>query len=304
MAAAAWALARSQHGVITWWQLRALGFTRDAIAHRLATSRLFRLWPGVYAVGRPQLSSLGRWKAATLACGAGYGLDGESGLALFGIRDDEGADIEVAGPGRAGRRLDGIRLRRVEGAATDNRQGIPVLSLPMLFVGLAPRLSQGQLEAALNEADKRDLIHVGDLRATLDDLRGRRGIAKLRRVIDGATFRYTDSGLERAMRPVFLKAGLGTGYVTQERVNGFRVDFYFPILDLVIETDGGRFHRTAFQQATDRRRDQAHTLAGTPFLRFTHGQIRFERPYVEWAIGKKARDLLATRGAPSVPEAV
>ena len=49
----------------------------------------------------------------------------------------------------------------------------------------------------------------------------------------------------------------------------------------MIETDGGRFHRTAFQQANDRRRDQAHTLAGTAFLRFTHGQIRYDRPYVQ-----------------------
>jgi len=258
----------------------------------------------VYAVGRPEPSSLGRWKAATLACGEGYALDGESGLALFGIRNGDGAAIEIAGSGRAGRRLDGIRLRRVEGAPIEGRHGIPVLSLPMLFVSVAPRLSRGQLEASLNEADKRDLIHVGDLRSALGDLRGRRGVAKLRRVIDTATFRYTDSELERAMRPVFRGAGLGTGYVTQAWVDGFRVDFYFPMLNLVIETDGSRFHRTAFQQTNDRRLDQAHALAGTPFLRFTHGQIRFERGYVEWAVGKKARDLTATSGAPNVPRAV
>ncbi len=304
MAAAAWALARAQHGVITWWQLRGLGFTRDAIAHRLETGRLFRLWPGVYAVGRRELSPLGRWKAATLACGKGYALDGESGMALYGIRDGEGKAVELAGPGGAGRELEGVRLHRVSGAQIVERHGIPVLSLPMLFVGLAPRLSRGQLEAALNEADKRDLIHVDGLRTALEDLRGRRGVAKLRRVIDVATFRYTDSGLERAMRPVFRKAGLVAGYITQEWVNGYRVDFYFPVLNLVIETDGGRFHRTSLQQTKDRRRDQAHTLAGTPFLRFTHGQIRFEREYVEWAIAKKAHDLLATSGDLGGPGAV
>ncbi len=67
-----------------------------------------------------------------------------------------------------------------------------------------------------------------------------------------------------------------------------------PELDFVIETDGGRFHRTAFQQTKDRYRDQAHTLAGTALLRFTHGQIRYDRSYVEGAIAKKARDLRAT----------
>lgn len=302
-AATAWRIVREQHGVIAWWQLRALGFTRDAIAHRLAAGRLFRIWPGVYAVGRPEVSRLGRWKAATLACGSGYALDGESGMALFGIRDHEGADIEVAGPGGAGRQLQGIALRRVRGADVEQRFGVPVLALPMLFVSLASRLGQGDLEAALNEADKRDLLGVGDLRAALDGLGRRRGVAKLRRVIDVVSFRYTDSELERAMRAVFRAAGIGTGYRMQERVNGYRVDFYFPDLDLVIETDGGRFHRTAFQQRNDRRRDQAHTLAGTAFLRFTHGQIRFETAYVEWAIRKKAGDLTVLSGDSSAPGA-
>lgn len=173
--------------------------------------------------------------------------------------------------------------------------GIPVLLLPLLFVRLAPRLSQSALEAAINEADKKDLVHVGRLRREIDALRGRPGVAKLRRTIDRATFRYTDSDLERAMRPIYRAAGLGEPE-TQKRVNGYLVDFYWPELNLVIETDGGRFHRTAFQQAKDRRRDQAHTLAHTAFLRFTHGQIRYDRPYVQDAVTRLARDLLATVG--------
>jgi very-short-patch-repair endonuclease len=98
------------------------------------------------------------------------------------------------------------------------------------------------------------------------------------------------------MRPIFQGAKLGQ-YRSQERVNGYLVDFYWPELNFVIETDGGRFHRTAFQQTNDRRRDQAHTLANTAFLRFTHGQVRYERAYVKWAVSKKARDLRAPSGA-------
>ena len=48
-----WALARRQHGVVTRAQLLALGFTHDAIMHRLAEGRLHPKWRGVYAVGRP-----------------------------------------------------------------------------------------------------------------------------------------------------------------------------------------------------------------------------------------------------------
>ncbi len=294
----AWELARSQHDVIAHWQLRMLGYTQEAIRHRLRTGRLFVLWHGVYAVGRPTVTAHGLWKAATLACGPGSALDGESGLALWDVRSSEGKEIEVAVPGDGGRRRAGIRVRRLGGLADQITEvdGIPVLSLPPLFVQLARRVKPGALEAAINEADKKDLIHVEQLRREIEALRGRRGVAALRRVIDRATFRYTDSDLERAMRPIYRAAGLGEPE-TQVWVNGKLVDFYWPELDFVIETDGGRFHRTAFQQANDRRRDQAHTLAGTAFLRFTHGQIRYERAYVKWAVTKKARDLRASSGA-------
>ena len=250
------------------------------------------LWRGVYAVGRPTVTPRGRWRAATLVCGAGAALDGESGLALWDVRSNEGKAIEVAVPESARRDQTGIKLRRVRGLADQVTaiDGIPVLSLPPLFVLLAGRVKPGALEAAINEADKKDLIHVEQLRREIEALRGRRGVAALRRVIDRATFRYTDSELERAMRPVFRAAKLRAPE-TQQRVNGCLVDFYWPELNFVIETDGGRFHRTAFQQASDRRRDQAHTLANTAFLRFTHGQIRYERAYVKWAVAKKARDL-------------
>jgi very-short-patch-repair endonuclease len=67
---------------------------------------------------------------------------------------------------------------------------------------------------------------------------------------------------------------------TQAAVNGHRVDFYFEELNLVVEADGGRFHRTPAQQTADRRRDHSHAVAGTQSLRFTHGQIRFQPQYV------------------------
>jgi very-short-patch-repair endonuclease len=68
--------------------------------------------------------------------------------------------------------------------------------------------------------------------------------------------------------------------VTGARVNGFKVDFFWPELGLVVETDGLRYHRTASQQLKDRRRDQAHTAAGFTVLRFTHRQVRHDPAHV------------------------
>jgi very-short-patch-repair endonuclease len=72
--------------------------------------------------------------------------------------------------------------------------------------------------------------------------------------------------------------------LTQQHLNGFRVDFYWPDLSLVVETDGLRYHRTPAQQAKDRRRDQAHLVGGLTPLRFTHAQIRFEAGYVRFTL--------------------
>jgi very-short-patch-repair endonuclease len=59
-------------------------------------------------------------------------------------------------------------------------------------------------------------------------------------------------------------------------VNGFEVDFFWPDLGLVVETDGLRYHRTPSAQLRDARRDRAHVMAGMTPLRFTHYEVRYE----------------------------
>jgi very-short-patch-repair endonuclease len=100
-------------------------------------------------------------------------------------------------------------------------------------------------------------------------------VTTLRKMLDRRTFRLTDSELERRFLRLVDRAGLPRP-LTQQRVNGFRVDFYWPELGLVIETDGLRYHRTPAQQSRDRIRDQTHAAAGFTVLRFTHAQVRFE----------------------------
>jgi very-short-patch-repair endonuclease len=111
-------------------------------------------------------------------------------------------------------------------------------------------------------------------------MRGQRGVGVLRRVLDRHTFVLTDSELERRFVPIARRAGLPRPK-TQAVVNGFRVDFFWPQLGLVVETDGLRYHRTPAQQAADRVRDQAHIAAGLMPLRFTHAQVSYETAHVE-----------------------
>jgi very-short-patch-repair endonuclease len=279
--------------VVSRAQLLELGFSEDWIRHRIAKGRLHPVRRGVYAVGRPGLTPLGRWMAAVLACGDGAALSHTSAGALFGILRDCSDEIEVSVPTGRDPRPQGIRVHKrkfLGGEEVGSHQNIPVTSPIRTLIDLAARLHVPELEAAVNKADNRDLVDPETLRSALEAQAGQRGVRKLRNLLDRHTFRLTESELERRFLPIARRAGLPPP-LTQQQVNGYRVDFYWPALGLVVETDGLRYHRTAAQQAVDRRRDQAHTAAGLTPLRFTHYELSYELAHVERTLARVARRL-------------
>jgi very-short-patch-repair endonuclease len=296
MSSAAWALAKKQHDVITREQLLGLGFSDSAIKHRLARGRLHVVCRGVYAVGRRNLTRYGEWMAAVLRCGPNAALSHEDAAALWEIRDDRRRSvIEVSVASPSPRRVDGIVVhRRPSLTANDvtTHRGIPVTTPVCTIVDLTPRLPRNHLEAAIKEADVRDLVSPDALRSALNEPPRRPGVAVLRKLLDRRTFVMTRTELERRFLPIARRAGLPRPE-TFRYVNGFEVDFYWPHLGLVIETDGLRYHRTPQQQVKDRRRDQTHTAAGLTPLRFTHCQIKYEPAYVEETLAAVAHRLQA-----------
>jgi very-short-patch-repair endonuclease len=116
----------------------------------------------------------------------------------------------------------------------------------------------------------------------------------MRTTLDRRTFTLTDSRLEIRFLPLAHKAGLPRPQ-TGCWVNGFKVDFYWPDLGLVVETDGLRYHRTPAQQARDRLRDHAHAAAGLTSLRFSRAQVVFEPAHVQATLAAVARRLGAER---------
>jgi very-short-patch-repair endonuclease len=271
-----------QHGVVSRRQLLAFGLSAKAIEHRIAAGRLRPLWPGVYVVGRPEVSERGRWMAAVLACGPSALLSHHSAAVLWGIVERRQWAVHVSVPERQRRRQASVivhrrsNLRRVDAT---RRDGIPVTSLACTVVDVAVSLRGGALEAVVNAADRDGLADPDQLRAQVALMPPRPGLSAIKRLLDRHTFTLTDSELERRFLPLVRRAGLPRP-VTRETVNGFRVDFQWPALRLVVETDGLRYHRTPAQQARDRRRDQVHAAAGWTPLRFTHAQVCFEPAYV------------------------
>ena len=284
---------RRQHGVVTRGQLLALGYDGDAIKNRLERGRLHRVRRGVYAVGRPALTQHGAWLAAVLCCGPHAALSHGSAAALWRMRRTSGVP-EVSVPRRVVRRHAGILVHRRAAFEATEHEGIPVTTPVCTLVDLAAALSRESLEAAVNEADSLDLVNPEQLRAALDGLGHRPGAAALRRMLDRRTFVLTDSHLERLFLPLARAAGLSRP-LTRVWVNGFKIDFYWPDLGLVVETDSLRYPRTAAKQAKDRRRDQVHAAAGLTPLRFTHAQVRFEPEHVTATLAAVARRLGARR---------
>lgn len=236
--------------------------------------------------------------AAVLACGTGGALSHESAAALWGIGPMSPA-VEVTIPVASPRRCDGVRVHRRPSLMATHvtvHKAIPVTKPVRTAIDLATRLSPARLERVINEADRLGLFSPEGLLAALDDYPGVRGVGPLRSLLGARVFRLTDSELERRFLRIVEKARLPYP-LTQRNVAGFRVDFFWPDLGLVVETDGLRYHRTPSQQARDRVRDQTHLAAGLTPLRFTHAQVRFESSYVSETLASLVSRLERGRAA-------
>lgn len=235
--------------------------------------------------------------AAVLACGKGAILSHRSAAALWGFGEETPGVIDVSIARHSSLRRPGIRVHdragfwdRDIGACL----GIPVTEPVRTFLDLASVAGPKTVERAINEADKRDVIDADALRLALEDYPGQPGVRPLRRILDKHTFRLSDDELERLFRPIATAAGLPVP-LTKHMVNEFEVDFFWPNLGLVVETDGWRYHRTPSAQTRDALRFQTHTAAGLTPLRFSHYQVKYEPAHVRRILAGTAANLGARR---------
>jgi very-short-patch-repair endonuclease len=220
--------------------------------------------------------------AAVLRVGPDACLSHLSAGAHWGICRRPPGPIDISLIAAVSRQVPGLRVhRRPNLPETDVtvHDGIPITTPVRTLIDLATVLTPNRLEAAVNEADKNDLVDPETLRVALDHRKRQPGVGPLRKLLDRHTFRLTDSELERRFLRIVRRAGLPLPE-TQVKLAG-RVDFHWPDLGLVVETDGWRYHRTPAQQAKDNRRMQTHLRAGRTVIRFSHREIRYEAAHVE-----------------------
>lgn len=237
---------------------------------------------------------------AVLACGEKACLSHRSAAALWGIEKELPGRVDVTVRRRCELKRPGIRVHSRWALARNQvttHNEILLTKVDQTLIDIALELSMSDLERAVNEADKHDLIDPEQLRESCDAHAGEPGVKPLRALLDKDTFVLSDTKLEVLFRPIAVAAGLSPE-LTKHVVNEFEADFYWHSLGLVVETDGLRYHRTAAAQRRDAIRDNEHVASGYTRLRFTHWQVKHEPSYVRAILARTAANLRRLRFPP------
>jgi very-short-patch-repair endonuclease len=235
---------------------------------------------GVYAVGHRRLAAKGVWMAAVLACGPDAVLSHRRALALHDLRPSSSGAVDVTDPGRTRKGQRGVRVHNVRGLHREDRttvDGIPVTEIHRTLLDYAEIASRQELRHAIDAGLRQEVLDQWKFDALLARSRGRHGAKPLRAVlaeIEGPA-PWTDSELERAFLALIREAGLPEP-LTQQVLEGERVDCFWPHAKLVVEIDGHEFHKSRAQFENDRRRDAKLMVAGYRVLRVTQPRIQFD----------------------------
>jgi very-short-patch-repair endonuclease len=246
-------IAGRQHGIVTLEQLYRAGVTPDGVRHRVRTRRLFRVYRGVYAVGRRDLTQEGAWMAAVKASGPGAALSHRSAAELWALLKRGGGPAHVTVPVLGGRnRRDGIRIHRSPSVASAStiRDGIPVTRPLRTLADLRSMVEPAQLRDAIRAAEIANLP-IGDY-------------ARL--------IQRTRSELELIFLELIRRHGLPEPEINV-RVERFLVDFLWREQRLVVEVDGERYHRGEVARLADLQRDARLGALGFEVLRLGYWEI-------------------------------
>ncbi len=274
------AFADLRHGVVDIEELRALGFTKDALKHRRASGRLHRLHRGVYAVGRKTVTQRGRWRAAVLACGPRAALSYGHCAHLLGLRSYSRGRIEVTVASRNGRSRPGLVIHRVHTLLPDEVtevDHIPCTTWARTLLDIAACLQPHELARAIEQAEKQ---HVLDTRQT-DRLLTRHpnhpGARRLRAALATAYPHIdTRSDNEALLTTLCHQAGLPlpqTNVVLTLNGRNVTVDALWPRHRLIVEVDSHTHHATRAALTRDHLRDADAQEAGYLVLRLDDAQL-------------------------------
>ncbi len=259
-------MAADEWGVLDIDELRACGFSYDAVARRRRRGQLHLLHRGVYAWGHAGVTLKGAWLAAVKACGPGAALSHLAAAALWElIRWGDDWLPEVTVPTSYGRKIPGVTVHRTSRPFKAIRfDRIPVTSPARTLDDLSSVLPYKPLRRAVRQA-------MALKRVTLKELRDAKS-KQLRQILaDG--YVPTRSELEDAVLDLITKGGFAPPDVNKPLAGlTFTPDFRWPQERLVIEADSKNWHDDPIAQQDDQTRQAILEANGDRVIRVTWKQ--------------------------------
>jgi Protein of unknown function (DUF559) len=159
--------------------------------------------------------------------------------------------------------------------------GIPCTSVARTLLDFAAVAPVWELRKAISEAEVLRILNHGEVRQLIKRSRGRRGVARLRMLMDEIhpLTKRTRSDMEILFLRMCERAGLPQPEVNVTLYPGGRrtmPDFLWRDPGLIVEADSRRFHDTDSAFQSDREREQRLQLAGWRVSRCTWEQVECE----------------------------
>lgn len=272
-------LAARQHNRFSRRQVAELGFSDEAINHRLARGDWVAAHTSVFAIAPALDTDQARWMAATLTTPHSF-LSHASAAAAWGWWDRPRNFEVVTRPGNGGpQRLDGVLVHHSEQLDDDTteRAGIPITGVPRTLLDLAPHVGTSLLARCVREAIRLRTTSAPEIVNVLSTRhRGRRGSRKLILTVSrfsGLPLHRARSGAEVMALEVLRDAGRPMPKLNA-KVGGTEADLVWRDERLIIEIDGGPFHQDVGEDA---RKEAIWGAAGYTVLRLP-AESPYERP--------------------------
>jgi len=291
-------LAERQFSLFTRQQVVALGFTADAIKHRLRTGQWEVIAVGVYRLPGSTRTWEQRVLGLVYAAGPAAAASHRSAAALLGIPGFERRGlVEVTTPRPRRHRTDGALVHRWRPFPAHHLtviEGIVTTRVARTLCDLAGVLHPGKTERAIDNCLALGVATSGTLQAAFCDLasRGRRGTSVMRRLLADRSEGYVPpaSELEARFRDIVREADLPEP-VRQLDVGDDddwigRVDVAYPPARVLVELDSHRHHSSKLDLEADEARNRRLRHAGWRLVRFTWGDL-VERP--DWVVSELRR---------------
>ena len=217
--------------------------TRQELDVQVKNGVLIRVWYGVYAAPEPDL--FGRLAALDLFTGQHAVACMGTAAALYGFDTERAWRVHILDPGVRMRPSRNLMVHQRIGAPLRRVEGRLATAPAWTAIEVARTLRRPRALATLDAALSVGVCTAAELRATIAEHKGRRGIVKVRELIGYADGR-AESPMESEARLAFIDGGLPTPELQYGIVDRhgrlWRVDFAWPDAMVVAEYDSIEWH--------------------------------------------------------------